>query len=315
MSYKSGNIPSDWKLANVVPIHKKGSKVEVTNYRPISLTSLVMKVYERVIRDELLKRCSHILDQRQHGFLAQKSCCTQMVDFCDSLALSLNENIRSDVIYFDFQKAFDTVDHDLILSKLKHQYNIDGSLLRFFVNYLKDRFQKVVINNEQSSILRVHSGVPQGSILGPTIFILFLNDITEGLSPGTNITMYADDTKIWRRINSADDHWILQRDIGHLLDWANNNRMTFHPDKCKVLAVLNGQNLDVNFLYKISDKIIEYTNLEKDLGIHINGKLNWTEHCEILYSRANQRLGLLKRTCSFVKNTSKRRSLYLSQVR
>ena len=200
LSYESGNIPADWKLANVVPVHKKGSKSEASNYRPISLTSLVMKINERVICDELLFRCSHLIDQRQHGFRASKSCCTQMVDFCDSLALSLNDNIRSDVIYFDFQKAFDSVNHDIILDKLKMQYRIDGSLLRYFVSYLKDRFQRVVINNEHSTILRVHSGVPQGSILGPTLFILFLNDITEGLSDGTDMAMYADDTKIWRRI-------------------------------------------------------------------------------------------------------------------
>ena len=315
LSYSSGKIPTDWKLANVVPIHKKGSKSEVSNYRPISLTSLIMKLCEKVIRDELLRRCNHLIDQRQHGFLAQKSCCTQMVQFCDSLALSLNDNIRSDVIYFDFQKAFDSVNHDLILKKLKYQYKIDGSLLRFFVSYLKDRFQRVVIRNEHSSTLRVTSGVPQGSILGPSIFILFLNDITEGLSPGTNIAMYADDTKIWRRIITADDHWIIQRDIDYLHNWANANKMIFHPSKCKALAVSNGHRPDVDFIYTISDRVIEYSNFEKDLGIHVNGKLNWTEHSEILYSRANQRLGLLKRTCSFVRNTSKRRALYLSQVR
>lgn len=231
ISYHGLQITYNNNYITVVPVHKKGSKSEVNNYRPISLTSLVMKVYEKIIRDELLHRCNHLIDQRQHGFLARKSCCTQMVDFCDSLALSLNDNIRSDVIYFDFQKAFDSVNHDIILSKLKYQYNIDGQLLRFFVNYLKDRFQRVVINSEHSSTLRVNSGVPQGSILGPTLFILFLNDITEGLSEGTNITMYADDTKIWRRINNNDDNYILQRDIDHLLDWATRNLMIFHPDK------------------------------------------------------------------------------------
>ena len=127
--------------------------------------------------------------------------------------------------------------------------------------------------------------------------------------------MYADDTKIWRRVISADDHWILQRDIDHLLNWASRNKMVFHPSKCKALAVFNGYLPDADFLYTISGRIIEHTNLEKDLGIHINSKLNWTEHCAILYSKANQRLGLLKRTCSFVKNTSKRRAFYLSQVR
>ncbi len=194
LSYTSGCIPSEWKMANVVPIHKKGSKSDVSNYRPISLTCLIMKVFERVIREELLRKCNHLVDARQHGFMESKSCCTQLVSFCDSLALSLNDNIRSDIIYFDFQKAFDSVNHDIILNKLKHQYNIDGSLLNFFVNYLKDRHQRVVIGNKISSASKVNSGVPQGSIVGPTLFILFLNDITQGISPGTNITMYADDT-------------------------------------------------------------------------------------------------------------------------
>ena len=184
LSYNTGCIPSDWKLANIVPIHKKGSKAEVSNYRPISLTSLVMKIYEKIIRDKLMTKCGHLIDDRQHGFLKFKSCTTQMVYYCDSLALSLNDNIRSDAIYFDFQKAFDCVNHDIILKKLKYKYNIDGYLLRFFVNYLKDRYQRVVINGEQSGLLKVNSGVPQGSILGPTLLILFLNDISEGLTEG-----------------------------------------------------------------------------------------------------------------------------------
>ena len=181
LSYISGEIPSEWKLANVVPVHKKGSKNEVSNYRPISLTSLIMKTYERVIRDELLAKCGHLIDPRQHGFMNSKSCTTQLVSFCDSLALSLNDNIRSDIIYFDFQKAFDSVSHDIILQKLKYQYHIDGSMLRFFQNYLKDRSQRVVIGNKVSTSCNVNSGVPQGSIVGPTLFILFLNDITHGL--------------------------------------------------------------------------------------------------------------------------------------
>ena len=135
-SYNTGSIPSEWKHANVVPVHKKGSKTCVENYRPISLISIIMKTYERVVRDKLLSTCGHLIDDRQHGFMMNRSCCTQMVNFCDSLALSLNENIQTNVIYFDFQKAFDSVNHDIILEKLKFQYKIDGRLLRFFVNYL-----------------------------------------------------------------------------------------------------------------------------------------------------------------------------------
>ena len=317
LSYSSGSIPNEWKLANVVPVHKKGSKAEVTNYRPISLTCLIMKVYERVIRQELLSKCNHMIDSRQHGFMQSKSCCTQLVSFCDSLALSLNDNVRTDVVYFDFQKAFDSASHDIILHKLKYQYNIDGSLLRFFVSYLKDRQQRVVIGSKVSAACPVNSGVPQGSIVGPTLFILFLNDITDGLSPGTDITMYADDTKLWRRINIKDDHWILQRDINHLLNWANRNSMIFHPSKSHVLSIYRGHKIisSTQFVYSMNETPISYTTVEKDLDVLINSKLDWTEHCNAIYSKANQRLGLLKRTCHFTKNISKRRAFYLSQVR
>ena len=301
--YSTGCIPADWKMANVVPVHKKGSKAEVTNYRPISLTSIVMKIFERIIRDDLISRCHHLIDSRQHGFMLEKPCTTQLVNFCDSLALSLNENIRTDVVYFDFQKAFDSVNHDIILNKLKHQYGIDGSLLRFFKCYLSDRYQRVVIGNKISDQCRVTSGVPQGSILGPTLFILFLNDITSDLSPGTNIAMYADDTKIWRSVSKQDDHWILQRDINSLENWASNNKMKFHPSKSHVLTVTNAivPCHDNDFVYAMGNTPINYTDLEKDLGVYIQSKLNWTQHCDKLYSRANQRLGLLKRTCHFIK--------------
>ena len=130
--YNTGYIPQEWKAANVVPVHKKDDKNKVTNYRPISLTSLVMKVLERIIYDELLCRTINKIDTRQHGFLRNRSCNTNLLLFTESIARSLHEKIGIDVIYFDFAKAFDTVSHDLILQKLKTQYNIDGALLKFF---------------------------------------------------------------------------------------------------------------------------------------------------------------------------------------
>ena len=312
LSYNTGTIPNEWKQANVVPVHKKGSKACVENYRPISLTSIIMKTYERVIREKLLSICGHLIDDRQHGFMLKKSCCTQLVTFCDSLALSLNKNIQTNVIYFDFQKAFDSVNHDIILTKLKFQYNIDGSLLRFFVNYLKGRNQQVVIGSEKSSTKNVNSGVPQGSIIGPILFILFINDITSQISPGTNIALYADDTKIWREIITGDDHWILQNDINKLLNWAKLNKMKFHPDKSKILAMSNAHDPENLFIYTLDSKIIDYTPCEKDLGIKIVPKLSWVEHTNFLHSRAKQKLGMIKRNCNFVSNLRKHKTLYLS---
>ena len=320
-SYYSSSLPKEWKMANVVPVHKKGSKSDVENYRPISLTSIVVKTLERIVRDELMIRCNILIDQRQHGFLFGKSCGTQLIGFCDSLALSLNNKIRTDVIYFDFAKAFDSVKHDIILYKLKHQFHIDGFLLAFLVDYLKDRSQSVVLGNSISSTKIVTSGVPQGSILGPTLFVLFLNDISSGLNDKTNILMYADDTKIWREINEENDHHILQKDIDYLLDWALRNSMKFHPLKCKALMVSKCKMPLLNILpfiqfqYSLGHEIIDYCEFEKDLGIHINGTLNFTHHSDLLYSRANQRFGLLKRTCHFVKSIQRKRALYLTMVR
>ena len=321
LSYSTSTIPMEWKMANVVPVHKKNTKANVANYRPISLTCIVMKVFEIIIRDDLMIRCNDKLDSRQHGFLPSKSCCTQLVGFCDSLSLSLNNNLRSDVIYFDFAKAFDSVNHDLILQKLKNEYRIDGLLLKFIRNYLKDRKQSVIINNCNSSTRDVLSGVPQGSILGPSLFLLFLNDMTQGLSPGTQVCMYADDTKIWRVIHGENDHIILQRDIDYLMDWALRNKMNFHPSKCKALMVSHTKPPlvdilpEIQFYYSMGNNIIDYYDSEKDLGIHINGTLNWTQHCDTVYSKANRMLGLLKRTCHFVNNSNMRRALYLSLVR
>ena len=135
-----------------------------------------------------------------------------------SLSLSLNTNIRSDVIYFDFAKAFDSVNHDLILSKLKFTFGINGKLLAFVKNYLLGRWQSVIVNGSISNSLQVLSGVPQGSILGPSLFVLFINDISTGLSPGTNIMLYADDTKIWREMVNEEDFSTIQNDIDYLLD-------------------------------------------------------------------------------------------------
>ena len=237
------------------------------------------------------------------------------------MALSLNLGLDTDVIYFDFAKAFDSVNHDVLLHKLKTNFKIDGLLLRFLVNYLRDRKQRVIVGNNESTFRNVNSGVPQGSILGPLLFVLFINDLPDGLSPGTNIAMYADDTKIWRSILSSKDCHILQMDINYMLNWAVENKMNFHPNKCKVLAISAKRFsfFDVlpfsQFFYFIGNNILDFTETENDLGVTVTSKLNWNEHCNKLYSKANMMLGLTKRTAHFVNNEKQRRVLYLSLVR
>jgi len=321
VSYNTGNIPREWKLANVVPIHKKGPKENIENYRPISLTSLVMKTFERLLKDKILLLTSEYLNGHQHGFLSKKSCATNLIQFSDSLALSLNDCARTDVVYFDFAKAFDSVNHDILLYKLKHYYNVDGRLLKFLKDYLCDREQQVVIGNCTSSRSKVLSGVPQGSILGPILFVLFINDLPDGLSPGTDTSMYADDTKISRTICTENDHATLQSDIDYLHNWSLMNKMKFHPQKCKVVSVANrpppllGILPSVQYFYVLGDIMLDYVCGEKDLGVDINPTLNFSVQCDRLLSRANQQFGLTKRTCYFFNDFRRKRTLYLSLIR
>ena len=272
ISFVTGIIPDDWKLASVVPIHKKDEKGSVENYRPISLTSLIMKIFEKCIRQELSNACDELLDPRQHGFINAKSCTTQMVPFTYDLALTLNNKAKCDVIYFDFAKAFDSVSHDLILKKLKNSYRVDGLMLRFIKSYLENRKQQVVIGGAISSTLPVKSGVPQGSILGPLLFVLFINDMFTCVSKETNMALYADDTKIWREIVISEDHFILQNDIDNLYKWSVDNKMNFHPSKCKALSLTNQRNILHNlpftiFHYRLDSVYIEYVTSQVDLGV------------------------------------------------
>ena len=289
-----------------------------------------MKTFERIIKEELLIRIMPLLDNRQHGFLNAKSCTTNMVSFSDSVVLSINDckTFGTDVVYFDFSKAFDSVNHDLILLKLKYYFGIDGRLLKFIENYLYGREQCVVLDNAKSSSKPVLSGVPQGSILGPILFVMFINDLPSCLSQGTNIALYADDTKIWRPIYNDIDHVILQKDIDNLNDWAIKNKMKFHPQKCKVVSLCNRDSpLNIRssfgtftfpftrFHYTIGRDPLEYADSEKDLGVLINPSFDFNDQIDALISKANQQFGLLRRTCHFVQDSKRRRALYLTLVR
>ena len=222
-------------------------------------------------------------------------------------------------MYFDFAKAFDCVNHDLILQKLKFKFGIDGLLLQFIKEYLQGRIQQVSINGTISDSLPVLSGVPQGSIIGPLLFVLFIDDINACISEGTEIAIYADDTKIWREIKCDYDQIILQNDIIKLTEWSVANKMNFHVDKCKVIPVTN-KPLDFvlffnEFFYELNGKILDYSFDQKDLGVVIDRRLSWTANCTSLILKANKQLGFVKRTCHFIVNTNQRLALYISLVR
>ncbi|CAB4019872.1 Hypothetical predicted protein, partial [Paramuricea clavata] len=204
-SLETGVFPDEWKLANIVPIHKKDNKDHVENYRPISLLSIISKILERCVLIRLRDHLLLMLDRAQHGFIPGKSCVTQLVEVIDYIGSLLDSGKQTDVIYLDMSKAFDKVQHSLILDKLR-QYNISGNLLNWFTSYLRGRRQRVTVLGATSKERKVTSGVPQGSILGPMLFLLYVNDLPKTVN-------FADDTKILKQVDNLQDTAGLQNDI------------------------------------------------------------------------------------------------------
>ena len=212
LSIKEGLLPQDWKDAEVTPIYKKGLKTDPGNYRPVSLTSIVCKILESFIRDTIQIHMEQhkLYSTCQHGFRRKKSCTSQLLEVMEDFTHFMDKKQSFDVIYLDFKKAFDSVPHERLLVKLEG-YGISGNLLKWIRSFLENRTQRVKIGNEFSERSKVTSGIPQGSILGPILFTIFINDLPEAIKSICKI--FADDTKIY---NTSDNHTILQQDFDYM---------------------------------------------------------------------------------------------------
>ena len=230
-----GNIPNDFKTAEVRPIYKKGDKSQAGNYRPVSLTSVICKVMETFIKNSLNEHLvnNNILSNHQFGFVSGRSTITQLIVTLNEWLYSLDNDSPIDAAYMDFRKAFDSVPHKRLLNKLKG-YNVSGPILSWISSFLSERYQYVKINNSCSNKLKVTSGVPQGSVLGPTLFIYFINDLPNVVH-NTSIKIFADDTKTYKNIKSKNDVNQLQNAINEMFAWTEKWLLKFNKDKCKIL--------------------------------------------------------------------------------
>ena len=231
----------------------------------------------------------HVLDNAQHGFRKSRSCVSQLINTLDDFANCLRQHQQIDAILLDFSKAFDKVDHEGLLLKLEH-LGIRGSLLDWTRSFLIDRTQRVVVDGKESTPSNVQSGVPQGTVLGPLFFLVYINDISKGLSKGTKLNLFADDSLLYRIIRSKEDIQILQKDLNLLQLWEIKWKMEFHPGKCQLLRITNKIN-PLHATYTIHNVPIAETDSAKYLGVVIDSRLHWRKQYSSMIKKMQQYFG------------------------
>jgi hypothetical protein len=295
-SLSTSSLPNVWRRANVTPIFKKGSRIEPSNYRPISLTSIVCKLMESIIRDSIMIHLcvNNLLTPQQHGFVPKKACSTNLIEKVDIVTSLMKDKKPVDIVFFDFSKAFDKVPHGRLVSKLQ-SLGIQGQLLGWIAAFLEGREQRVVLGNHVSEWAHVTSGVPQGSVLGPTLFAAYINDLPNLL---TNICkLYADDLKIIAKVESEVDTRSLQDDIDKVASWCDKWLMELNTEKCKVMNVSGNEQLGKERQYSLlkpnGERIsIKQTTEERDLGIIITPDFKFSSQASHAASKANSILGM-----------------------
>ena len=303
-------VPDEWKCANISPVFKKGCRNAESNYRPVSLTSQVCKLFESIVRDGIVRHLENnmLIYDSQHGFRKRHSCLTNLLTFLDKVSGCLDSGENIDVVFLDFAKAFDKVPHKRLEKKLK-SHGITGKLLKWITEWLHNRKQRVCVNGSKSGWQLVLSGVPQGSVLGPILFLIYINDLDCGISNW--ILKFADDTKIFGITNDIYQQLKLQEDLNTLFQWSSEWQMLFNIDKCKVMHLGRHNALQK---YTLNNQALATVSHEKDLGVVISEDLKASQQCSQAYSKASKMLGLLNRTIIY-KSQEILLRLYKSLVR
>ena len=288
-----GKVPSQCKRAIITPIHKKGRKDCANNYRPVSLTSHIIKIFERIIQRHLSHHLesNDILSNIQHGFRAKRSCVSQLIHYYTQHLEYSVDSEPIDAIYLDFAKAFDKVDHTIVLTKL-NKIGIRGKLLQWITDFLAGRSQTVISDGVASDERPVLSGVPQGTVLGPILFLIMINDLPEYIQHA-NTFIFADDTKIFKRIENRHDETLLQADLLQAEQWAVENNAVFNTDKFQHIRFQlskSPQTPQQTYVTK-AGSFIPPTNKVRDLGVIMSSDLHFAAHAEDLKRRVRQLIG------------------------
>ena len=294
-----GITPDQLKLAHIVPVFKDGHRGLASNYRPIALTSHLIKVFEKVVRNTMVRYLEHneMFNNSQHGFRQRRSCLSQLLSHFDKIITRLETNQNVDVIYLDFAKAFDKVDHTILLQKLE-LLGVNGKLHDWIKSFLLNRTQRVMVNGHLSSPVSVKSGVPQGSVLGPLLFLVLISDIDSDIVEAF-LSSFADDTRIGMSVMTEDDISVLQCELNKVYAWAATNNMTFNNNKFELLRYGANAELKESTHYFSSDgSKIETKAHIKDLGVFMSSSGSFSEHINRTCKKARDMCSWILRTFS-----------------
>jgi hypothetical protein len=291
-SYQTGCLPTQWLQAEVTPIYKNsGSRLSVENYRPISLTSIPCKMFESILKDSMLSHVesNNLLHPNQHGFRPNRSTVTNLLETIHDWYLSLDNGLNVDAIFIDFKKAFDSISHEKLLYKLS-SYGFSQLTLTWVKAFLTDRKQRVKIGSALSPWLPCSSGVPQGSVLGPLLFILFINDLADVCTHGT-LKLYADDATLYAKVNSLADAQLLQNTLCNVLKWSKLWQLPLNIKKCNFMRLKSSS--PITFTYCLEGVMLDRVQSAKLLGITICPDLSFSKHCDTIVALAYKRTYLL----------------------
>jgi len=291
---KTNTFPEIWKKSYIIPVFKSGCKNLIKNYRPVNIQCALAKVFEKLLHQHFSFYFSKFLIENQHGFIKGRSIDTNLIVFSDFVANSLNRQKQVDTIYIDFSKAFDSIDHEILLLKLK-LYGFSFELTELISSYLKGRNCEVSYLGHKSRYLTPTSGVPQGSVLGPLLFNIFINDIGSNFV-NTNYLLFADDLKIFKQIDKIDDSNKLKIDLENLVGWCNKNNLNINVSKSFAMTYANKKQYD-KYIYAMNHIDLPRVKSVKDLGVYFTSNFKFTLHVSKIINNAVFAFGRFKLLC------------------